>query len=275
MQPGSAPITDSAVSSLPRAVRKYKFYYYALLCVSGLLLLSIILYIVLWKQESDHTYLPLDSNTKLSKTMAIDSSGKMIAAVTTNGVDSTMGILVSQDGGKHFEMWGNWKLLSDERFLINKIYIAPDNKSILALSGEKFYVKAADADSFTVVTNFWPESKYTLLEGAAFSNISDSVFVFSTDSIYAFNYKRYDSIAVCYLDKLDGIVALKTAEKSNLLAGIATQNYQKGGFMNYWLSGRRVEPLSFFKNKLPDPFTEPASGVDTAYPVNYPKQAAK
>ncbi len=162
-----------------------------------------------------------------------------------------MSILVSSDGGKHFEQSGGpWKK-SDELDLIHSIYIAPDNKSIVAVGGISVYIKGAEADSFTVINKMGSVDRGSTLKGAAFSHVSDSVFVFSRDSIYAFHYKRYDSVMVGHLDGLYRIKSLVTANQSNLMAGIATSIAMQleGSFVEYRINYTAGFSIASFESR--------------------------
>lgn len=248
MQPGSAPISDSSAAALPRAVREYKRYYYVLLIVSGLLFLCIGIYLWLWQTESNHTYSPLNPNTRLTGVMAADdSTGNFIATVARNYKDSTVSILISEDGGANFVQIKGWKTTVEDRRTIHKIYIAPDHKSIVAVDDKYIYLKEAGADSFTVIKT--TEYISSPIRGAVFSHISDSVFVFAASKIYAFDYKKYDSVSVGQLLGIGEISSMEIAAETNHVAGIGKTVYSDdyGAFTNYrisFLKNPSVEPLN-------------------------------
>lgn len=267
MQPGSAPLTNTAASALPHAVRDYKRYYYLLLIVSGLLLLSIFTYIWLWKRESGHVHHALNGNSRLRGVMAVDdSSGQFIAAIARNEVDSVVSVLVSEDGGTNFEEWGTWKIAAGEKRDIHKIFIAPDHRSIVAMDDHNIYIKGANADSFVVLK---ATTDLETMRGAVFSAISDSVFAFSNDSIYAFDYKKYDSVSVGYLNGLASISSLTIAAETNHLAGIAVSRsaaYAQGAFANYRVTYRRTSAFGSFQNGVTNEPASTAPPPDTSLP---------
>lgn len=263
MQSTTASHPDPA--SLPMAVRAYKRLYSLLIGIALLLLCSLGAYIYLSKQESDNAYHPLPKNMKLSSLLATDSSGQFIVTTAYHPTDSTDVILASRDGGKHFEEWGRSAPGSAIENGIVQLYVAPDGKSVIALGQNTIYCKPAKADSFTVVQHLFDPNEGDLLKGAAFSNTSDSIFVFSGRKILSFNYQRFDSIAIGSLPNIGELRSLMTGGKSNRLAGIGVSMGKTVAFANYRVENSVVQPLDYFRQLHPaETPTQPAQSLPTA-----------
>jgi hypothetical protein len=256
------PTQTQNVSPLQKKVRAYRRTYILLLLTGWLMLISVGAFIVLSFSFNKSLYHGLENGWAMGKLMAADSSGQMIVCDVYNRKDTTVGIIVSSDSGRHFEQFGPWK----SEFPLNSIKIAPDNKSVVALGYSALYIKAADKDSFTCIYNFkFPrdlDSAYSIAypynKGFCFVPRTDSLYVYDNlGDIFCLSFMKYDSMEIGSIqERFMRSLAITNSKKLYMIADeYSSENNQRNV----------IEIKTFYRNPVKYAIAEFNALPDSVY----------
>jgi len=240
------------------------------------MVLLAVLYAIIPFLSNGACYKSLDSKMVMGEAIAANSSGNLIAFAGHHETDTAAFIMGSSDSGRHFApLGGPWP-----GSYINKISIAPDDKSIVALGNAKeIYVMPAGRgiDSFISI-HLNGELSYISIAGYCFVPQTDSVYFFGLEgNVLGLDYKKCDSFVVAHLHNIGSVYSMSiNAEKEIVLLGRLANDPSYEDKMivdNYFDQVKRYASAEFGTNNSSEKNSKHSVDSTATTPVQTPSNA--